>query len=167
MITHATSPVVPISLWSLIRPFCERLVFEPVGDQRDHEALNYLMDQGGGLAREWDERERRISPNWGKGLGKEDRDAQDKRCVSHFSLGLALLKVIAFTQPAVGWWPTSQGSSAPPTCPVVESLLLRAWAYEGVAACLMGASLATNVRHTTMDVGCYMGHSLRRENQKN
>lgn len=43
--------------------------------------LSSLMDQGGGLAREWDHGGRKILPSWEKDLGKEDRDTQHKRSV--------------------------------------------------------------------------------------
>lgn len=57
--------VIPISLWSLSKPFSKRLVSEPGGDQRGHEARSNLTDKEGGLARERDNRER-ILPNWEK-----------------------------------------------------------------------------------------------------
>lgn len=166
MVTHETLLVIPISLWSLIRPFCKRLVFEPGGDQRGHEALSNLMDRGGGLVRVWDDRER-ILPHWEKGLGKENGDAQEKSPVLHLILGLALLKEVrAFARPVVAWWPTKPGSGYPLCGSVVEGLLLRAWSQEGATVCFMGASLPTAVRCSIRDVGCCSGHSLRWENQK-
>lgn len=63
------------------------------GDHRDREMLSSLMDQGGGLAREWDHGGRKILPSWEKDLGKEDRDTQHKRPVFQFARAfLSLLK---------------------------------------------------------------------------
>lgn len=154
MITHVASLGMPISLWSLIRPFCKRLVFEPARDPRGHEALSNLLDQGGGLAREWDNRER-ILPSWEEGLGKESGNAQDKAPVFHFILGLALL----YRRRSVVW-------GTPRTCLWWRASSSQGMTTRGSNSVLYGGLFAHCCEVFQEGLGCRSGHGLRWETQK-